>query len=71
MSYRPYPNAERAMKQLDRHYPATETAALEYLIPTAESFARLRASAQQAAERRFGLDEYRMSTRGPAVSGEL
>jgi hypothetical protein len=46
MGYRPYPNADRALHQLDRHYPAApEAPVLECLRPMAESFDRLRENA--------------------------
>lgn len=47
MAYRPYPNADRALKQLDRHYPlAPELRGLECLRPMEESFAKLRVAAK-------------------------
>ena len=43
MTYRPYPNADRALKQLDRHYSSAPVIQMpECLRPIAESFDRLR-----------------------------
>lgn len=51
MAYRPYPNADRALRQLDRHYPtAPEAPVLEYLRPTAASFHRLRENAARVVQ---------------------
>jgi hypothetical protein len=44
MSYRRYPSVDRALRQLDGHYPPAPAMQLpECLRPMAESFARLRA----------------------------
>jgi hypothetical protein len=67
MSYRPYPNPERALKQLDRHYAPVPVIQLECLRPMAESFAKLRVNAQQAAGHGFGAGTYALSTRRPGV----
>lgn len=68
MSYRPYPNADRALKQLDRHYPPMPVVQMpECLRPVADSFAQLRVNAQLAAEQGFGVGEYVLSTRRPGV----
>jgi hypothetical protein len=67
MSYRPYPNAERALKQLDRHYPPAPVVQLECLRPLGDSFARLRESARRAAGQGFGAGTYVLSTRRPGV----
>jgi hypothetical protein len=70
MAYRPYPNADRALRQLDRHYPvAPEAPVLECLRPMTESFDRLRANARRAADRGFGVGTYVLSTRPGVVSG--
>ncbi|MFI0135563.1 hypothetical protein [Streptomyces luteogriseus] len=65
MSYRPYPNRERALKQLDRHYPPVIE--LECLRPMADSVAKLRANTQRAAGQGFGAGTYVLSTRRPGV----
>jgi hypothetical protein len=69
MSYRPYPNPKRALKQLDRHYPPAPVIQLECLRPMAESFAKLRVNAQRAAGHGFGAGTYVLSTRPGVVSG--
>lgn len=61
MSYRPYPNADRALAQLHRHAPSTPVLPVpEFLRPVADGFARLRAGLQLAAP---PVGEYRLSTR--------
>lgn len=70
MSYRPYPNVDRALGQLARHYPdlpATEMP--EVLRPLAESFDRLQQNTRRAAEQGFGVGTYVLSTRRPGVVG--
>jgi hypothetical protein len=68
MNYRPYPNAERALKQLDRHYPPAPVIPMpECLRPMADSFAKLRVNAQRAAGQGFGAGTYVLSTRRPGV----
>jgi hypothetical protein len=67
MSYRPYPNAERALKQIDRHYPPAPVIHLECLRPMAESFAKLRTDTQRAARQGFGAGIYVLSTRRLSV----
>lgn len=43
MAYRPYPNVDRSLRQLDRHQPPAPAMEMpECLRPMAESFARLR-----------------------------
>lgn len=71
MAHRPYPNADRARKQLDRHYPpAPATEMPEALRPMAESFTQLRENTRRAAGQGFGAGTYVLSTRRPgAVSG--
>lgn len=65
MAYRPYPNIDRALRQLARHaQPVPDSPTLECLRPLADSLAKLRVNAQRAADQGFGLDEYRLSTRG-------
>ncbi|MDX3243678.1 hypothetical protein [Streptomyces sp. ME18-1-4] len=52
MSYRPYPNADRALRQLSRHYPEAPAApVLECLQPMTESFDRLRRNVARALKR--------------------
>ena len=70
MSHRPYPNVDRALSQIARHYPdqpATEMS--EALRPLAESFARLRENTRRAAGQGFGAGSYVLSTRRPGVVG--
>lgn len=69
MSFRPYPNVDRALRQLDRHRPAVPVVELECLRPVGEAFDRLRVNTRRAAEQGFGVDEYRLSTRPRVVSG--
>ena len=75
MTYRPYPDADRARRQIDRHYPPAPVIQMpECLRPMAESFDRLREIAWERAMDgptwQPGLriaappvDEYRLSTR--------
>lgn len=64
MTYRPYPNVDRAMNQLGRHYPdPPEAPAPECLRPAADSFDRLRVDLRRAAGQGFGADTYVLSTR--------
>lgn len=81
MSYRPYPNVDRALAQVRRHEPAESVIATpECLRPMVESFDRLREEAfdraldgpmWQAGLRIASppLDEYRLSTRPRVVGG--
>jgi hypothetical protein len=65
MAHRPYPNADRALRQLDRHTPAAPTLAMpECLRPMAESFARMR-QRNQAIVTQFPVGEYQLSARRP------
>ena len=68
MSYRPYPNVDRALSQLDRHYSAPPAAEMpEGLRQLGESFTRLRTNTQRAAKQGFGMGTYVLSTRRPGV----
>lgn len=68
MAHRPYPNVDRALNQIGRHYPDPPVVELECLRPLGESFARLRESTRQALASQPG--RYVLSTRHPdAVSG--
>lgn len=63
MAYRPYPNADRALRQLARHEQPAPVVELPCLRPIGESSEQLRQSTQRAVEKGFGLGEYRLSTR--------
>lgn len=65
MSFRPYPNVDRALAQVARRRPSAPVIELECLRPAGEALARLRVNTQRAAEQGFGMkaDEYRISTR--------
>ena len=68
MSYRPYPNAERALKQLDRHYPAAPVIPMSpALRSVSDGFQRIRSGLQYAAGQGFGASAYVLSTRRPGV----
>lgn len=70
MSYRPYPNPERALKQLDRHYPPAPVIQLSPAMQSVgEGFQRIRTGLRQAAEQGFGAGTYVLSTRRPSVVG--
>ncbi len=85
MAYRPYPNAARALRQIDRHYPAAPVLQMpECLRPMAESLDSLRVNAQRAVEswrpdfvmggrtgavEPYPLDEYCLSSRPGDVGG--
>lgn len=70
MAYRPYPNVDRALSQLGRHYPGAPLVELECLRPMADSFTRLRGNARQALAMADAAGRYVLSTRRPgAVSG--
>ncbi|MET9813124.1 hypothetical protein [Streptomyces sp. NPDC006355] len=62
MSYRPYPNPERALKQLDRHYPPAPVIPLAERIRTA-----IRAGQERVVQQGFGAGTYVLSTRRPGV----
>jgi hypothetical protein len=69
MAHRPYPNADRALRQLDRHEPAVPALAMpECLRPMVDSFARMR-QRNRSVVTQFPVGEYRLSTR-PVVSGD-
>ncbi|MEU9470395.1 hypothetical protein AB0D78_28020 [Streptomyces avermitilis] len=64
MLHRPYPNVDRALRQLARHaHPVPDSPTLECLRPLADSLTRLRVNTRRAAEQGFGVDSYRLSTR--------
>ncbi|MER5903066.1 hypothetical protein ABT150_23655 [Streptomyces mirabilis] len=66
MAHRPYPNADRSLRQIDRHRPSAPTMPLpDCLRPLAASLAQLRVYNQRAAEQTPPVDEYRLSTRRP------
>jgi hypothetical protein len=67
MAYRPYPNVDRALRQIGRHYPPVPVIQLECLRPMGDSFAKLRANARRAAGQGFGGGVYVLSTRRPGV----
>ncbi|MGW0585231.1 hypothetical protein ACWD25_57315 [Streptomyces sp. NPDC002920] len=67
MSYRPYPNTDRALRQLTRR-PSPEVEVPPALRPLAESMARLRVNTQRAVKA-LRVDTYRLSTRPRVVSG--
>lgn len=66
MSYRPYPNVDRALAQVHRHAPSVPVVELECLRPVGEAFTRLRESAQRMA---LDTGTYVLSTRPRVVSG--
>ena len=64
MAYRSYPDVDRAMNQLVRHYPEPPAEVLEMpecLRPMVDSFDRLRVNARRAAGQGFGVGEYHIS----------
>ncbi|MGW2048515.1 hypothetical protein ACWCPF_25535 [Streptomyces sp. NPDC001858] len=70
MSHRPYPNRERALRQLERHVdPAPAIPAPTALLQFGESMARMREGARRVLAAQFAVDEYRLSTRPGIVSG--
>ncbi|OUD04723.1 hypothetical protein [Streptomyces swartbergensis] len=71
MAYRSYPNADRALKQLDRHRPSAPVISMPpALRAVSESIGQLRENTQRAASQGFGSGTYVLSTRRPgAVSG--
>lgn len=61
MSYRPYPDADRALAQVYRHASSALVLPVpEFLRPVVDRFARLRTGLRLAAP---PVDEYRLSTR--------
>ena len=70
MNHRPYPNVDRALRQIGRHYPDPPVVELECLRPMAESFTKLRENTRRAAEQGFGVGTYVLSTRRPGVVGD-
>ncbi|GGV37419.1 hypothetical protein GCM10010293_41230 [Streptomyces griseoflavus] len=61
MAYRPYPNVDRALNQVGRHYQVQPVVELECLRPMSESFTRLRESARKVLADQPG--RYVLSTR--------
>lgn len=66
MSYRPYPDRERALKQLDRHYPPAPVVLSPALQVVSDGFQRIRGGLQQAGRQGFGAGTYLLSTRQDA-----
>lgn len=70
MAHRPYPNVDRALNQIGRHYPEPPRVELECLRPVGEVFIRMREGARGAlADAEPG--RYVLSTRRPSVSPEV
>ncbi|MFF7142218.1 hypothetical protein ACFZB5_13350 [Streptomyces nodosus] len=77
MAHRPYPNRERALNQLGRHYP--EPPLVECLRPMGEAFTKLRAAAAgwrpdfvmdgETGQIAPFVGDYQLSTRHPGVVG--
>ncbi|KOU62021.1 hypothetical protein ADK57_25580 [Streptomyces sp. MMG1533] len=68
MNHRLYPNADRALRQLDRDYQGPPVLQMpECLRPMADSFDRLREGTEQAAEQGYGAGIYVLSMRRPGV----
>jgi hypothetical protein len=67
MSYRPYPNADRALAQVARHRRA-EVEVPPALQPVVASLARFRENARRVVEA-WPEGEYRLSTLPRVVSG--
>lgn len=68
MAYRPYPNADRALKQLDRHYPPAPVIPMPpALRAVGDAIGQLRKNTQRAAAQGFGAGTYVLSTRRPGV----
>lgn len=69
MVYRPYPNRERALAQVQRHtQPAPVIPLPPALQPLADGIAHFREGARRAVEA-WPVDEYRLSTRPQAAGG--
>jgi predicted lysophospholipase L1 biosynthesis ABC-type transport system permease subunit len=70
MSYRPYPDRDRALKQIDRHYPPASAVALSpALRSVGEGFQQIRSGLRRGAEQGLGAGAYVLSTRRPGVVG--
>lgn len=67
MSYRPYPNRDRALAQVARHRRA-DGGVPPALQPAVASLDRFRENARRAVEA-WPVGEYRLSTRPRVVSG--
>lgn len=71
MAHRPYPNRERALNQLGRHYPGPPMVEMECLRPLGEAFDRMRESARKAAAGAEAAGTYVLSTRRSAAEGRV
>ncbi|AJP04805.1 hypothetical protein TU94_28535 [Streptomyces cyaneogriseus subsp. noncyanogenus] len=71
MAYRPYPNVDRALSQLGRHYPGPPLVELECLRPMGDAFARLRESTRQALAAAEAAGAYVLSTRRSTENGPV
>lgn len=71
MAHRPYPNRERALNQLGRHYPGPPVAVLECLRPLGEAFDRMRENARKAAADAETAGTYVLSTRRSVDDGRV
>ena len=69
MTYRPYPNAERALRQLDRHYPPAPVVPAPRRIPMSGTILAAMRRHQQAAGQGLGAGTYVLSTRPGIVGG--
>jgi len=69
MAHRPYPNRERALNQIGRHYPGPPVVELECLRPIGEAFSRLRENTREAAANAESAGTYVLSTRRRADEG--
>jgi hypothetical protein len=71
MAYRPYPNVDRALHQIGRHYPEPPRVELECLRPVGEAFTRLRENTRRALAGAEAAGFYVLSTRRPSVPPEV
>lgn len=71
MAHRPYPNVDRALHQIGRHYPDVPAIPMSPAMQSAaDGFRRIREGVQQAAQQGLGAGTYVLSTRRPCtVSG--
>lgn len=66
MAYRPYPNVDRALRQLDRHCPPAPVIPMSPALQSVgEGCRRIQAGLRHAAEQGFGAGTYVLSTRRP------
>jgi hypothetical protein len=68
MSHRPYPNVDRALRQMARR-PTPDLEVPPALRPFIEGMRQIRENARLAVEA-WPADEYHLSTRPGVVSGE-